>query len=78
MADFVWSVGNNNFMNKLRKSILPLDCRSDRRATNTLLMLLLDDAAKTFALDMERGSNKDGDLIPPPLFSDQFFPFNYL
>ena len=77
MADFVWSVGNNNFMNKMRKSIIPLNCRSDRRAPNTLLNPLLDDAAKSFALDIEKGSKKDPDLIPPPLFSDQSFPFNY-
>ncbi|KAK2748549.1 tau 95 subunit of transcription factor TFIIIC [Myotisia sp. PD_48] len=62
MPDFAYSTTNSLFVNKFRETILPFKY----------------DKMKQFQLDFTKASTSNADIIPPPMFSNSHFPFQYL
>lgn len=80
MPDFVYSTATSAFSNKFRDLVLPyermftiLSTKENEPANN-----LIVDKLKEFDIDMSKGALKNADLIPPPSFSHETVPFNWM
>ncbi|KAJ5182485.1 RNA polymerase III transcription factor subunit [Penicillium capsulatum] len=62
MPDFVSSTANSAFSNRFREMILPYEL----------------DKLKEFDIEMSKGAQKNADLIPPPSYSHETVPFNWM
>ncbi|KAL9599910.1 MAG: hypothetical protein Q9219_003543 [cf. Caloplaca sp. 3 TL-2023] len=61
LPDFAWSSENSQFMDKMRKHILPFQYSK----------------LKDFKFDMSKGVQEKNDLPPPPQWTRHAIPFNY-
>ena len=56
---------------------MPFDCLYPQSVRHIFTLTHTDTKMRDFQLDMSKGPQRNGEIVPPPWFSTMDTPFNY-